>query len=248
MATVNLLTSSFNGKLGAHYGVSQYNKKYVKAVPFSHSPHNAIQNKSVRAFEVLNRISAIISKSFFPFLPLSTRKMSKINAVASFLKPTVKNHKFDAYSLIDVFGDKQSFSVESFYLDEDNSFYFFDIKNLENELTYSDSAFFIGIFNELGYCKGYTVEHANSFSLRLPVDLSVGGADTIIILRCVKRNNKYIPLGCFSDVDEGKIISLGVVYCERFPFPNDFSLVNGIWGITELNFSDLSDGILYINA
>ena len=33
MAKINLLTSSYNGKLGETYGVIQYGKHFAKAIP-----------------------------------------------------------------------------------------------------------------------------------------------------------------------------------------------------------------------
>lgn len=246
MATVNILTSSFNGKLGAIYGTSQYKKKFVKAVPFSHSPHNLKQTASVRAFEVLNRISATLGKTFFDYLSVSDKNMSKMNAIAHLLKPTVQNNTFNPNNLSVVFGESSTFSVLEMTRNPENSTYYFNIANLAEEQTYTDSVYFIGIFNALGNCKGSFVTHTSNFSAYVPFDNSVTGSDLVIILRCIKRGHKYIPFGFFTNFAELPIIDMGIMYCSRFDYPDDFSLSNGILSASPLNFASIENNIILI--
>ena len=246
MATINLLTSSFNGKLGAIYGTSQYKKKFVKAVPFSHSPHNLKQTASVRAFEVLNRISATLGKTFFNYLSVSDKNMSKMNAIAHLLKPTVQNNTFNPNNLSQVFGEGSTFSVLDLTRNPENSTYYVNIANLADEQTYTDSVYFVGIFNPLGNCKGYFVTHASNFSTYIPFDNSVVGSELVIILRCIKRGNKYIPFGFTSNFAELPIIDMGIMYCSRFDYPDDFSLSNGILSASPLNFASIENNTILI--
>ena len=246
MATINLLTSSFNGKLGAIYGTSQYKKKFVKAVPFSHSPHNLKQTASVRAFEVLNRISATLGRSFFEYLSVSDKNMSKMNAVAHLLKPTVQNNTFNPNNFSLIFGEKSTFSVLEMERNSENSTYYFNIGNIADEQSYSDSVYFVGIFNPLGNCKGYLVEQASNFSAYVSYDNSIIGSDFIIILRCIKRGNKYIPFGFYTNSAELPIIDMGIMHCSRFDYPDDFSLSNGILHASPLNFASIENGIILI--
>lgn len=53
MGFINLLTSSFEGKLGEAYGVRQYGKHFAKAIPFSHFPKN---KKSIFGFRHASKI------------------------------------------------------------------------------------------------------------------------------------------------------------------------------------------------
>lgn len=58
MATMNILTASFEGKLGEAYGVKQYDKHFAKAIPFSHSPFSEKQKKAFSAFALLQKFAA----------------------------------------------------------------------------------------------------------------------------------------------------------------------------------------------
>lgn len=94
MGKMNLLTSSYVGKVGATYGVKQRKTHFAKAVPFSHSPHNEKQTAAVAAFTLLNRLSAVIAKKMWKYLGLSDRQMYRSNAVAQWLKSTLVNNNF----------------------------------------------------------------------------------------------------------------------------------------------------------
>lgn len=96
MATMNILTSSINGKLGTAYGTKQYGNHYIKAVPFSHTPHNQTQKDSFTAFGCLQRYSAQLAKNFWPYLNLSDKGLQRINAVAAAYKKLISEHEFDA--------------------------------------------------------------------------------------------------------------------------------------------------------
>lgn len=246
MATVNLLTSSFNGKLGAHYGVEQYNKKFVKAVPFSHTPHNATQTRCVRAFEVLNRVSAKIGEQFFPYLPLSCKTMSKMNAVAHFLKPTVQNHRFDPTKLSEVFGDTPTFELVEKRRYPEYGYYLIGVENLIPPTNYTDSMYYVGIFSPSGYQKGWKVAQAESALWQITYDQMNEESDIIIILRTVRRGNKIIPFFAISEGNPLPLIDNGIMYCERFDYPEDFSLQGTVLSCTDRNFTSIENGVATI--
>lgn len=244
MATINLLTSSFNGKLGAHYGVSQYNKKYVKAVPFSHTPHNKLQSKSVRAFEILNRISAQIARAYFDYLPLSAKDMSKMNCVAHLLKPLVSEHLFDATQLSVVFGDKETFYVKKAEMNEEQTSFLVTVENLADERTFQDSAYYIGIFDYYGYLKGDLVFEGNSFSAYIPCIKQTTTENNILIMRVVKRSGKKILFGSWSLGAVLKLISNSILWTSRFTYANDFELSGEVLTATQRTFENISDEII----
>ena len=94
MATVNLLTASFDGKLGETYGAKWKSTHTIKAIPFSHAPHGEKATNAVRAFEKLNRIAGGIAKTFWPYLNLTNKKMLNHNAVAKWLKSLLVDNQF----------------------------------------------------------------------------------------------------------------------------------------------------------
>lgn len=94
MGSMNLLKASINGKVGEVYGAKWKGQNVIKAVPFSHAPHNEAQTNAVRAFECVNRVAGGLAKYFWYYLNLSDKKMLKHNAVAQWLKPALKDGVF----------------------------------------------------------------------------------------------------------------------------------------------------------
>lgn len=121
MATMDLLKATINGKIGNVYGARQRAQTYLKAVPFSHTPHSQSQTKSVRAFEKLNRLSAGIAKGFWQFMGLSDRKMLKHNAVAALLKPAIENKTFLISNLGKVIKKDGTTEILNFVVDRENN-------------------------------------------------------------------------------------------------------------------------------
>lgn len=113
MGKLHFMNGGFDGKLGMTYGAKQRGTHFVKATPFSHRPHNAVQTKSVRAFEKLNRFSSFVARTFWKYLNLSDKKMYRHNAVAQWLKPCVKNHSFQLQNLAEIILPNDSLSIES---------------------------------------------------------------------------------------------------------------------------------------
>lgn len=120
---MNLLTSSYTGKVGATYGVKQRKTHFVKAVPFSHSPHNEKQEAAVAAFTLLNRLSAVIAKKMWKYLGLSDRQMYRSNAVAQWLKSTLVNNSFILSEMAQVIPMDGSLSLDAIeFSSQDYSF------------------------------------------------------------------------------------------------------------------------------
>lgn len=142
MGKINLLKSNFVGKVGEMYGVEQHHNTYVKAVPFSHTPHNEKQNKACSAFILLNRLSAIIAKNFWQYLDLSDKKMYRNNAVAKWLKSLLVNNQFVLENIKNEIPEDGSLQLKDFSFDYQT--YLFQIElenkqetdNIKNEKVY----------------------------------------------------------------------------------------------------------------
>lgn len=118
MATVNLIKSSFNGKLGELYGTKQFGNAYLKAIPFSHAPHSKAQTQSVRAFEKLNRFASGLARSVFDTFGIKDNKKLKHNIVASVLKPIIKNKTFDIANLALIMPEDGTTEILEFTVDQ----------------------------------------------------------------------------------------------------------------------------------
>ena len=246
MATLNLLTSSYNGKLGEAYGVTQYHKKYVKAVPFSHTPHNSLQTRCVRSFEILNRFSSTVSKYFFSYMNLSSKKMSKHNAVAKLFKPLISTHVINFSKITEVFGNTETFFVSTAEYDEDTQRFYVVIQNLSNELLYSDSVYFIGIFSNNGIFKGGITDHASSGAYRFYLNSPYDEEDFLIVLRSVKKSSRYYLFGAYTTFTKLPLISAQTLWTSRFDNPEDFTLNGTILDCSTVSFSEYNNGVLIV--
>lgn len=110
---MNLLKASVNGKLGEMYGAKWKGQAVMKAIPFSHAPHNEKQTNAVRAFECVNRVAGGLAKYFWYYLNLSDKKMLKHNAVAQWLKPALKDGVFTLSAIPALVRDDGNTSVEA---------------------------------------------------------------------------------------------------------------------------------------
>ena len=241
MATLNLLTSSFNGKIGEHYGVSQYHKKFVKAVPFSHTPHNATQTYCVRAFEILNRVSSSIAEHYFSFLPLSAKNMTKTNAVSQFLKPLIMTHFFEVRNIDIVFGETRTFSIVNLNFDEELKVLNVNLNNIADTRFYSESSYFIGVFDYYGNQKGFSVVIGDNVNINVICDSDTQTNHTLLILRSVKKNNKWHPFGSYSQGATLPLIENSVLWCSRFMYRNHFKLNQSVLTADENVFEKIEN-------
>jgi hypothetical protein len=99
LARLNILQGTLRGKLGKITGCVWKGKPVIRAAIYSKTPSNMLQTASVRAFEKLNRVASAIARVGFAHTGLSAKNMHKHNAVASWLKPSIRNHIFEPQNL-----------------------------------------------------------------------------------------------------------------------------------------------------
>ena len=150
MSTINLLKGSINGKLGELYGTKQYRNCYLKAIPFSHTPHNEKQNQAFSAFQKLVRFSSGVAKVFKTYLPIETKTQTATNAVTRLFKPVIKNKSFNVNYLEDVIIADDTASIKSFGTSYETNQIFLDVLTTDPINKTLKSVLFIGIFDDTG--------------------------------------------------------------------------------------------------
>jgi hypothetical protein len=150
MAVMNLLKSTFEGSLGRVTGANWKGKPVVKARIFSKAPPSNAQTQSVRAFEALNRISAVIAKQGFSYMGLSQKTMNPHNAVAKFLKPIIKNHVFDIANAIEIIPKDQSQLILGFTHNKTAETATLNIGLGPSFVPLTGTKTFINVFNQYG--------------------------------------------------------------------------------------------------
>lgn len=206
MAQINILTSSYNGKLGTTYGTKQYNKHFVKAIPFSHAPRTKIQKESLSAFTKLNKVCSQIVKKYWQYLGLSDKKMYKNNALTQKLKALINNKVFDPLNIYSAY--QQSSTIQINQTDIDNDKNVITVNFIDNEIIKNDfkKQFLMIVFSEnaITYINETTDKQnffftknvsntENAFYYFLILSTKYKGNQKIIESKILKlKNNKYV--------------------------------------------------------
>lgn len=215
MGTMNTLNGSFVGKVGVTYGVRQYGKNIQKAVPFSHSPHNATQKNSVRAFEKLNRFASFVARVFWQFLNLTDKKMLRHNAVAKWLAPVVKNHSFDLENIAEVIPENASLMFVDVTPDYEHNRIAIKIRNEKYSEYTSDEKIFIAFVTDQGAVKAGGVYPEDTEEIELLWDVSNFAYFSLVMFKSSIQFKKKVVNGfCFYGGNL-PIVLLGVFYIAR---------------------------------
>lgn len=102
MGKLNLLRAGYEGKVGETYGVAKKGLYDLKAIPFSHTPHNTKQVTAKNEFTGLNRVASRVVKSMWKYLNLSDKEMYRNNALCQAWKGALKGGHFQLENLKEV--------------------------------------------------------------------------------------------------------------------------------------------------
>lgn len=193
MGQMNLLKASVRGKLGELYGVEQKGQAIIKAIPFSHAPHNQKQTNAVRAFECVNRIAGGLARHFWWYLDLSDRKMLKHNAVAQWLKPLLKDGVFNLQALKTLVRDVGTTSVQTATVNTATGGYALEVafSSLSTPAPHTQGA--VLLVDENGkviFGSGFT---GASFSKAGVARLDASLSYYCLVFRSDKSNGKWFP-------------------------------------------------------
>lgn len=231
MAQINILTSSYNGKLGTTYGTKQYKKHFVKAIPFSHAPRTEIQKESLSAFTKLNKVCSQIVKKYWQYLGLSDKKMYKNNALTQKLKNLIINKVFEPLNIYLVYPESPTIQINQSDIDNDKNT--IAVSFLDNEIIKNDfnKQFLLIVFSETAITYiNETTSKQNFFITKNVSNTENEHYYFLVISTKYKGNQKII---------ESKIIKI----------KNNKYVINGVWYILRLywyNEPYVEEGVLYL--
>lgn len=231
MAQINILTSSYNGKLGTTYGTKQYKKHFVKAIPFSHAPRTEIQKESLSAFTKLNKVCSQIVKTYWQYLGLSDKKMYKNNALTQKLKNLIINKVFEPLNIYLVYPESPTIQINQSDIDNDKNA--IAVSFLDNEIIKNDfnKQFLLIVFSETAITYiNETTSKQNFFITKNVSNTENEHYYFLVISTKYKGNQKII---------ESKIIKI----------KNNKYVINGVWYILRLywyNEPYVEEGVLYL--
>lgn len=231
MAQINILTSSYNGKLGTTYGTKQYKKHFVKAIPFSHAPRTEMQKESLSAFTKLNKVCSQIVKKYWQYLGLSDKKMYKNNALTQKLKNLIINKVFEPLNIYLVYPESTTIQINQANIDNDKNVIkidFFDNEIIKNDFK---KQFLVVIFSENAITYINEITDKQNYSFTKNVSNTENAYYYFLILSTKYKGNQKII--------ESKILKL----------KNNKYVVNGVWYILRLywyNEPYVENEILYL--
>lgn len=244
MGTMNTLRADYIGKVGKTYGVRQYGKSIEKAIPFSHSPHNQTQTRSVRAFEKLNRFSAYVAKTFWRYLNLSDKTMYKHNAVAKWLKPCVKNHSFQLENLVEVIPPNSSLRFGNINIDLVAKTAEIEFINTPYSANTTREDIFIALVTDNGTVKAGGAFSSVSQTVSFSWDYSDFISLSVVMFKSSVQFGKKIINGlCISTETQNYVID-GILYTSLMPLSETPHYENGVLHFATADW-EVVDNILH---
>lgn len=152
MGKMNLLKAGFSGKVGVTYGTETKGKQILRVIPFSHTPHNDAQKEAFTAFSCLQRFASPIARHVFSYLPLEAKNVTKLNAVASWLKPLISNRVFSPGKIAELAVEQNAVTAQSCYFDTDLKEFIINVVINPPALDYENLRLHIQCFDETGKC------------------------------------------------------------------------------------------------
>lgn len=231
MSTINLLKGSINGKLGELYGTKQYRNCYLKAIPFSHAPHNEKQNQAFSAFQKLVRFSGGVAKVFKTYLPIETKKQTATNAVTQLFKPIIKNKSFNINYLEDVIVADGAVSIKSFGVNYETNQIFLDVSTTDPINKTLKSVLFIGIFDDTGKMIKTFVPDVTEVSGFFSANLEQGRTYGVVAFRSDFDGKKQKLHGLALRLLQ--YIIDGYLNIDAFPTQENYSIVDEVLNIND---------------
>lgn len=228
MGTMNLLTSSINGKLGEMYGVKQYGKHFAKAIPFSHSPFNEKQKKAFSAFTLLNRFACGQWRAMKKYIRLENYKMLPQNILARDFKEMVQGAFFNLDNIYKVCNKLESIQI----LQAD---YFADEKKFIIEYNLEDTAIpgipqetFLTCYDREIYCLLQTQAQVGQHTLEFFTDREIIYDPCFVFTQYRKKKHGWGVVGALAVKLYLEPVIDGVWYTSNQGLQNDVSVENGI--------------------
>lgn len=244
MGKLDLLQANYIGKVGQTYGVRQYRQSIVKATPFSHTPHNKTQKNSVRSFEKLNRFSAYVAKTFWRNLNLSDKKMYKHNAVATWLKPCVKNHRFQLENIAEVIKSNSSLRITDVSMDFAERTASITFENAPLNSLVTSEKIFVALVSDNGTVKGGGAFDPVGQTLNFSWDYTDFVSLSVVMFKSsVQQGKKIINGFCLYSQNADFVID-GILYTSLMPLSALPTIENGIIHF-ETADAEIADNILH---
>lgn len=215
MGEINLLKASYTKKVGTTYGVKQYGKAIVKAIPFSHTPHNQKQKNALTAFTKLNRVASNIARVFWKYLGFSDKTMYRNNVIAKWLKPCLQDNNFVIDNMAQVIPEDGSLRITQNNFDSQTRIFDIIIENTPETASYADENIYIGIITNEDIIKAQQVRQGAEIHVSGKFSTGDFSSYRVFCFKSVKKGNKYTIKGFAITGREEPIVENHIMYTSR---------------------------------
>lgn len=228
MGEINLLRAGYAKKVGNTYGVEGKGSFYLKAVPFSHTPHSQKQNKAVDAFTRLNRFSSKVAKDFWKYLNLSDRKMYKNNAVSQWLKAALVENSFQYENLENIIPATGHLVVNTSEFNQQTAEYSITLENIPDTPNADEEVIFAGIFTDRAVCKASAVRKGSTITLTGIFNLVDFPYIQVVAFKAVPNGKHYKITSLFVGEKIYYVIVNGIFFMSRYEWTQLPYILNGV--------------------
>ena len=233
MGKINILKAGYSGKTGQTYGVEKKDRFIVKAVPFSHTPHNHSQNQAKNKFIGLNRIASAIVKKFWNYLELSDKNMYRNNALTKAWKIALEGNEFILENLKRVILDKGTLKIIENNLNYETFDYSYTIKDNEPLPAGSEQYIYASLVTSNFITKLDVSAKGQIATLISSLGVVNFAFIQVYAFKARKYRNKWYLSGLSITEKKYIIVVNGIFYMSRWQ-----------WNIAPL----IKDGILYMSS
>lgn len=152
MGTMNLLTSSVNGKLGEMYGVKQYGKHFAKAIPFSHSPFSEKQKNAYSNFALLQKFVGGQWGAMKKYIRLVSGKMLPQNILAQEYKKMIQGAFFNLKNIYEVCPKLETIEIIKAEYDAENKKFYLEYDMQDTAIEGIPQETFLTCYDQEIYC------------------------------------------------------------------------------------------------
>ena len=170
MGKLNLLKAGYEGKVGETYGVAKKNLYDIKAVPFSHAPHNSMQVTAKNEFIGLNRIASQVVKKMWQYLSLSDKNMYRNNALCKEWKKALKGGKFALENLKEVISEEGKLRIDTVKYDPQFFTFIYSANEVSPDEQSRNQVIYLSIVSNKQITKGHVSGRGNSVLLSSAFD------------------------------------------------------------------------------
>jgi len=183
MGIIDFTRGGFVGKVGTHYGQKSWSQMVLKKTPLKNAPQSQNQQRSVRAFEILNRFAGGFSKIGFSYVAKKNPKLLKHNQIAQIFKGLIQNHFFSWNNFSEIGEIDNSCILENFERNYDLNILELQARTTASINKKEKKVWYVFVFDNIGKIVFSACPDSQTFSAQIPINQNYQSFYRCIVFR-----------------------------------------------------------------